>query len=431
MIELIFLYLLLVISYFPTKGFFSYQGIFLLGLVFIILFSFFTKYKVNMLKKTNPDVIYYLLVFLLFLFLGFELFFDQGIYVKNATFVLVQKTNFFIAFLIALFYLKSPIFDKNSFINKYKFYLLLLIAFVNRLLMLVSSPEPAIDVFYILKEAPNYLMKLQNPYMAIFTQVYPGFTSNYYAYWPGSFLIASPFSLIFSDPRYLFIVADLITAFLFIKISPKFGSLLALIFLYQPFSLFILEQSWLNPINFLLISALVYSLLNKKQPRFQGVILGLMFSIQFHLGLILFPLLKLTRNLKVIKYFILTSLVLIFPFFLWSPNDFIYDTIVTWIKRPSIVPIPFLNSLNLNALYVRLTASEITPSIRAFAILATYLFILIKQKRTIFSFLLALVLTYFSLNLLGTQAFLNYYYFVGSLMILAMAVLVNNNYNNL
>ena len=81
------------------------------------------------------------------------------------------------------------------------FIFFLIYAFFLRMLMLIGSPSPGIDVFIILKEAPLKLLQGINPYRTLYTAVFPGVVPDYYGYWPASFFFTLPFRPVTTQNR--------------------------------------------------------------------------------------------------------------------------------------------------------------------------------------------------------------------------------------
>jgi len=195
----------------------------------------------------------------------------------------------------------------------------LLYAFILRLIMLLGSPYPAIDVFIILKEAPQKILQAVNPYQTLYTYVFPGINPDYYAYWPASFILELPAVLIFNDPRYLLMFADLSAGVLLFILGGKNASslLISILYFFRPMSLSITEASWLTPLNFFLITAIYYVLKKSRNYFLAGTLMGLLVAVQFFFFLLFIYLAKsLYLNKKFILSFFITVALFVLPFFL-------------------------------------------------------------------------------------------------------------------
>src|SRR3989338_6498056 len=222
-----------------NRGFFSYPSFFLLtGLIFILFKLFFRITKIDLSRLTVILKFVLLTSFILFIYI------PGGIYQTNFTALAIIN----ILPLIFLPVLYILLFQKNREHLKKRLYILfILLAVVERILIIIASPEPVIDVFVILKEAPLKLLAGANPYTAIYSGVYQGTVTDYYPYWPYTIFTMLPAVLLFRDPRILLLLADVIGGIvIYFWGSRNYQSiLLSMIYLFRPNSIFIIEQSWL------------------------------------------------------------------------------------------------------------------------------------------------------------------------------------------
>jgi len=293
-----------------------------------------------------------------------------------------------------------------------------------RLFTLQASPFPPIDVFIILKEAPFKLLSGINPYNTLYTAVFPKIVPDYFAYWPAAFLLQIPFVTLFGDPRVLHILADMIAALLLIAIgrSTKTAMLLSLIYLYRPLSLFIIEGSWLTPLNFCLVTASVYLLLRKRYV-FAGITLGVGIGVQFFLATLILPFLKYSYRFKLFLAGALgTTALLILPFFLLSPQKFFSQTLWVYFQNPPHPSILPHTSLSLNTLFFTLTGHDLPAILTVLIALAIIILLLTKQVKTLSGKVAGVALVNFAVYLFGRQAFVNYYYFIASLLLLSLTL---------
>ncbi|OGG05898.1 hypothetical protein A3E42_02400 [Candidatus Gottesmanbacteria bacterium RIFCSPHIGHO2_12_FULL_40_13] len=307
----------------------------------------------------------------------------------------------------------------------------LMVALILRLLMITGSPAPGIDVFAILREAPLKFLQGLNPYNTLYTHVFPGITPDYYAYWPASFFLQLPFVKIFNDPRYLLLSADLLAAFLILVLGGKnrISLILSVLYLFRPASLSITEAAWLTPLDFFLIAALVYFIYKKKNPLMAGFFLGLLTSVQFFFGIMIFHLLKYFNwNKKLILSFIITTAIFVVPFFIIDPVRFWNQTVEVYFRNPPHPSILIHTSLNLNTLYFVFTGFDL-PSLLLNAFILLFLILSIFKKTTPYRPLESFTLFLFSAFVFGRQAFINYYYLIASLILLDLAVNMSQENN--
>lgn len=417
-------------------GYFSFQGLSVLICLYILLLLLFFKKKPNKLGKTlNVETIQYLFIITYTLFL----FFSGGIYQINTLPSYLLAFLPLLSFPIVVTYTISPKgISKRAKVYRYVF--LVGVAFFLRLFIIQASPRPVIDVFTMLKEAPYNVLQGINPYRATFTQVYEGVKLDYYTYWPASFLVQIPFLLIFKDPRVLLFLADIASAMLIFLIGKKtrIAEIFSLIYLFRPNSNFIIEQSWLAPLELFLILFLIYLLCPKKNPKvfrrdfLAGAILAIVVGVRQQY-LVLAPFF-LFVNIK-IKYFlagllIFLSLILL-PFLIWNFKAFYLDTIYYFL-RPSDKSLiaPIHKSLTLNTLVYNITGWDI-PLIMSVAIISLAAFLLLSRYRTQASFLsdfvLVIVLFLLTSYLVFGHIFINYYYVLSGLIITWIVMLESEN----
>jgi hypothetical protein len=148
-------------------------------------------------------------------------------------------------------------------------------------LMIVSSPRPAIDDWYMNEAAANGLSHLRDIYTVRWNGQLPGQASNLYAYLPGSALLVWPFHVVLGDVRYGVLAALLGTSVLLIRSSATATatatvSLLGCLILLYPKALFGLEQSWIDPIVTLGLCGAAFAV-NRRRPNWAmaGLILAL------------------------------------------------------------------------------------------------------------------------------------------------------------
>ncbi len=428
-IKLILIYLLLIFGYTFTRGFYSFGGFLSILLAFFILLFLPIKppQKLNQLSL--------LLFFTLFISLVLSFIFYGGLYQSN-TFLIVtsQWISFFLIPLSFLYLKENPRFPT---LNRYKFQIFIVVAFILRIFMIISSPHPVIDVFDQLQLGSKALLEGRNPYQLIYPVIYPNHKPVVYAYPPGSLIIFASISLFFSDPRTAHIISDLLAALILYQILKKtliyskykhdhddrstIIELIPIIFLYNPMSLFVIEQSWIDPVLAFFIYLFTYYYLKKPNSLSNFIILGLSITIK-HIALFLYPaLLKLESNRKQLLITSFVVLALIIPFYLWSPMDFIFDMTIT--KQNQIYnTAPITQSLNFVGFFNNTYTVDIPQLVHILGFIFFAIIAFKITKKSLIGFLHNFVIVTFSATLFFTQAFLNYYTFISSLIILFMSV---------
>ena len=362
------------------------------------------------------------------------LYFSGGIY-QEKTFPSFLLTIFpIVLFPLILAFLLSQSYPQ---LKQKVFWILLCSVVIIRILMVVSSPRPIIDVFTQLKEGPMALLSFQNPYTAVFSKVYTGVVSDYYNYWPVSLVLELPFVALFSDPRILLIIADIFNALILVVMGKKkpVAYILSLVYLFRPNSNFVIEQSFLSSLElfFLYLAFYVWdrNKILKKRDLFLGFILGLLIGIkQIYMAMLFFFMPFSTNVKKLLIGFLTVFVAIILPFIIWDIKSFWADTIGFFLNIYEVKPnIPIYRSLNLNTLYFFLTGNNIS-------FLASFFFLLLficlflyrlkifmrdktaRDKNSQEFILLGVILFYLSFYLFLSHAFINYYFVVSGLIIL-------------
>lgn len=368
----------------------------------------------------------FIIIYVLFLFHAGGIY--QTVYIPTLLLSILPL----LFFPLVLTYLSDPPpFKKKEL--KTRFYCLLLLAAFLRIIMIIASPLPVIDVFTILKEAPYVFLSGTSPYSAVYSPVYANVSTNYYPYWPVSFILQTPFIFLFSDPRVLLIIADLGSALFLYIIGKKtfMAEVLTLIYLFRPNSNFILEQSWLTPLTFFFILA-GYYFVGQKRNYLSGIFIGMLVGIQpvFVVVAAFFSFLS-EKLFKFITGIILVLVTLVAPFLWWDRTNFIDKTILVYFKDPKFLPtIPIYLSLNLNT-FVHSVLGIDTPLVISMGLLIILFLSLGKVLYSLYKkmtvspplnyhsiTLCALTIFFLGFYLLFRQAFINYYYLVTNLLIL-------------
>lgn len=192
-----------------------------------------------------------------------------------------------------------------------------------RVTAVVIWPEPSIDVYVWLREAPRVLLAGHNPYVP--ENMSQGALA---VYPPLPIVMAAPFSAVGLDVRYANVVCDLLAAWLLYGMArrrgrPLLGALIAGTYLNLPSVPFMLKNAWFEPMLAALLASGIS--LADRGNRFGNLLLGLgLTSKQFGLPL-LFPLWRAFRGRR--KFLLvgvgLAIALVIVPFFLWSPANFL------------------------------------------------------------------------------------------------------------
>lgn len=436
-------YIFLIFGYSLGAGFFHQVQLWSLGLALLFLLLPFFKTKI-VKPNFNFNVYHFLLLANL---AGFTLFyfFDNGIYVSTKgifnNIVLLK----FIALLLFFFYLVNfQLKGANIFslvvkhLSKYKFIYLVFLAVALRLLVVYGSPEPKIDVFWVLTGGSQAVLQGNNPYSQEFNNVYTAEDCllNYgtsdcdndnYTYLPLTIIISTVFYSIFGDVRFAQIFATLGMALLVYLLTkknsgntPEIPQLASLLILYLPSSLFVLEQGWVDSVSLFFLYLFVF-LTYQGYKYAPYLVLGGMMAVKQLSWVILGFILRL-KKLSVAGYMLTVSvfLAIIGPFVIWSFLDFFDDTIWHHVTYQ-----PSLFSLSLNTVARVNFGTNIPLVVVLVALVSLFVFLMIKTPRDISGVVHSSLVFLLSLFILK-QGFPNYYFSIALGIILLIALEICN-----
>ena len=424
--SLLISYLFVLLGSIFTHGFYSFSGVVIILVSFVLLIF---SYKYPSYERNKNRNLLFFAKFILIQSSIFSLLLYGGLYQVNIfSIVQISQILLMIAFILTLLYL----FNRPLVFVKSKFKYLIVIFIIVHFLMIVSSPDPKIDIFRSLKYGSAGLLSLKNPYQEVYPQLYHDKILNYFSYFPTILFYFFPFQIIFGDVRVGIVFAQLLIAFLLYrlfkknKIQPVMSQILILIFLYFPLNSYITEQSFVDVIivlGIILLFYYVYYPVNNDKFLYLSSIL-LMNTKQIFF--VLTPLFLFRNNYlkdmkSVIKCYFFSSL-LSLPFFLWSWRDFLYDTVLIYFQPPQGVSADA--SLNIRSLLVNFF--HITVNQNIFLILAGVLLLIVlyksnSQKNSLFRGFSIFFLGFF---IVGSIAYMNHYYLAASLILIYICSLI-------
>ena len=229
----------------------------------------------------------------------------------------------------------------------------------------------------------------------------------------------------FKDVRVLWAVCDLLGAlFIYLlarRMNPgeggrRFCELVTLAFLFLPRSLFVLEQSWTEPLCVATLGGLAVLLAKRTHSVWRGVLLGLFFSSKQYVALAALPLLKLRRcRLSAWVVGAAVGVLLVVPFALWNWEALCHDVLGFFLKsehRPEALSL----AGGLKRHGYELQWWLVTPLWAAGVGFFTW-----RMKRTLAGMLFATTSIWLVFFLVGKQAFMNYWYLIMYGLLLAAA----------
>lgn len=407
-----YLYLLILCGYIFSRGFYSFQSI-------CILFSAYITYLVLLFRPTPKKIrdlpFEYVLSFCIIL----SLMLYGGLY-QNVYTNLIGISYTILGF--AIFLSVLLIIRIKNISQNFLFVCLFCIAITLRLFMIWSSPNPIIDVFAFQKYGALYLLLGKNPYASIYPPVYTGQLLDYYAYPPGNLLLTVPFVWIFKDPRVTFIIAEIVTALIVRRLIKDLNKyIFPLLILYNPMSLYMIEESYMEPLVILLLLLTLIFFVRKKIVL-SSLCIGLAVSSKQYL-IALIPLYyrmlssyKFIQKLKYLFYIGISVFLICFPFYIWNTTGFIKNIIYLQYSYP-----PRYEGLTLFSLYHQFNGNYI-PWISWCIIGIVTIYIYLKKKIVPITFLFNGAFILFTFFLFNKWAFLNYYYLVSQMVLLGIVI---------
>ncbi len=304
-------------------------------------------------------------------------------------------------------------------------------------LLITRAPPPRIDVFDLQQGGARALEAGRNPYAEVFANPYtPEETQRFfgdqrtelreYPYPPVSLLVTTLAHRVGGDVRWVLLASQLGVAALLFALARGAGHgeptalALATIHLLHPRGLFVLEQAWTEPLlacSFLV----VLLLLRRERTRWLGVALGLFVGAKQYSVLAL-PLLFRDGRIprRAWAEALLTAAAIAIPFFVWSPRDFVADVVLFQLRQPFRA-----DAMSIPA-YVAATTGWRAPGALALVGVGAAMAYGWRQVGPMASpgrLPLAVALVYAGFFLFAKQAFCNYYYLVGALILAAAALL--------
>jgi hypothetical protein len=287
------------------------------------------------------------------------------------------------------------------------------------------DPLPRIDVWYSLDQAAGGLLRGRNPYEQTWFGG-PG-VSDAFTYLPMTAVLLAPFQALLGDVRWGMTAALLLTGWLLTRLgsSGRPGGAgadrrgVALLLWLTPGQLVQTEQAWTEPLLLCLLVATLWAVHTGRSGA-AVTVLAVALATKQHVAVLL-PALALWRafGLRRAAAAAAGAAVLCLPFLLWSPADFVRDTVVLLLTYP---PLPLSPNLYLAAYHQGvLVPFWLTASVVLFSLVATALAVRRLQPGPGW-LALAWAVLLLTVNLVNKQAFYNQFWLVASLLLVAVAV---------
>lgn len=300
-----------------------------------------------------------------------------------------------------------------------------------RLMVLVASPAPFIDVFWINTWAVADFLAGKNPYSQTYPDIYNGFYGYQpgFTYWPAYLLAASVPGALNLDLRALNLLCDISFAGLLAwscRQSPRTAGMawpMALLWLAMPVSLFILEQAWVDPVMLLFATGSILALQSGRHDL-AAFLSGLTIATKQY-GFIIPALLgafilgslgwKSTTRFAILAG--LSTALPILPFLVWDFSGFYKNTIQILMVIPMRT-----DSLTFPAFLANSHGIKIPGTFLLVCYIAVFTGCLwaVWKRPTIAITCFAASFCYGFLFLMGKQASANYYALVLGIALLAL-----------
>jgi hypothetical protein len=244
-------------------------------------------------------------------------------------------------------------------------FLLLLACFaVMGIAVIRASPRPWMDVWVIQQGADEALLHGSNPYSVTYPDIY-GSQSKVYApevlvrgrvaafpYPPLSVLLELPFFALFGDVRYALLASMLAAAWMLARLGIA-GELAGLFVLFQPRTLFVLEQSWTEPLVLALFALALLASARSTSATLAGIAIGLAAASKQYSPYLVAPLVwglpgAMRRRALAVGTAVAAAVLL--PFALWDFQGFFRGVVRMQLVQP-FRP----DGLSLLSLWARLT----------------------------------------------------------------------------
>lgn len=313
--------------------------------------------------------------------------------------------------------------------------------------VLRASPGPRIDLYTIQQLGAGHLLAGRDPYAVTYPNIYtasetlaffgaPVTELRNYPYPPLSLLVTTAGFWLLGDVRVSFVALHLATgALLYAMVRRRSGSMavgLLAMHLLSPRGLFLLEQSWTEPLLSACVAAWAALMLTggqagKRAAAVEVGLLGLVFSAKQY-SVLLLPLLLCQRFRPAWSRATRTTVLAaglaalgLLPFLLWHPRDFIEDLILFQVRQPFRH-----DALTLPALFSFATGLRAPGALALLGAAGSLGWALGRLPRKPAGLLYGAAIGCFSFFAMAKQAFCNYYSFVGVLLLLCAAACVRS-----
>jgi len=278
-----------------------------------------------------------------------------------------------------------------------------------------ASPNPQIDVFTLHQEGARVLLSGESPYRLGSLRVGDtglaagGQFIEQFPYPPAALLAGTMAYAPTGDARYAFLICQLITAWGLARLGGRLGELAGLVWLTHPRGLFVLEQSWNEPLPLALLTlgTLAWS---RERRRLAALAWGGGVAAKQYLVLLL-PFLPLLAGFSgaLLLLMALAGAATLLPFLMWQPRDLLAG-LLFHLHLPA----------RENALTLPAALGRPGLSLAAWPAVATIWLAACRRRWPLSRWLSLVALALLIFFGLARWAYCNYYYLIGGLLLLAV-----------
>lgn len=277
---------------------------------------------------------------------------------------------------------------------------------------IVAAVNPHIDVWFLLQQSSDGLRHGENMYRQHWQHSHG--LRAVYPYLPVTTVLLAPFRWLTGDVRAGLLLATLLTSLQLRRWAPAAPAAVALLVFTQPHWVFLIDQSWTEPMLLALITAAMFSV-ERGRPGIAVVALAAAVASKQHMVLLL-PLFALWPAFGLRRTLYATGLaaLAVLPWVVWSPHDFWHDAVTAnlalgELKRALCIPTLLLRH--------GITVGFWFPLL---VLVVCYAVALVRAPRNVTGLALASALVLWGLDIANKQSFFNHYTLPLGLIVVAL-----------
>jgi hypothetical protein len=301
-------------------------------------------------------------------------------------------------------------------------YVTLGLAAVTGVITVVVVDNPMIDVWHLLQQSSDGLLRGDNMYGQRWTG--SNGLQDTYPYLPLTTVLLAPFRWLLGDVRYGLLLAALLTVVVAQRLGRARGAAVALVpllIVLQPKWPFLIDQSWTEPMLLLFLAVAVLAL-DSGRPLVAVVAVGAALACKQHVVLLL-PVLAMWPGFGWRRAIVsgVGAGVVVLPWFIWSPGLFWEDAVEANLGLGVIE-----RALGLPSLLQR---AGVTTSFvfLLLMLLAAYAVVWWRVPRTTAGLCIASALVLLTLDVANKQSFFNHYSLPLGVLVLALVAAGERN----